>query len=490
MALHPKRHPIIYVRGFAMRDADIEDTVNTPYMGFNLGSTRIRQSHDRSFVPYIFESPLIRLMKEYGYKDEYLEGKRNDGRIPQQSVIIYRYYEQPETGDGHRPDILEAAKGLSELIEEVRDRVCGGDAEAEKDFKVYLVAHSMGGLICRCLLQNPNVGSKLAKRCIDKVFTYGTPHNGIEIGGINVPRMLGLWDISNFNRKNIAKFLDLEPQEGNVNHLNETFPPERFFCLVGTNSRDYSLARLGVGTASDGLVRIENSYVQNAPRVYCHLSHSGHYGMVNSQEGYQNLVRFLFGDYRVILRMVPEDLPMPPSILKYYKKDKKIRGSYLFECTIMPRGDFLIPIALTDRRAEHSSAIFRTYDEIFHPERAKLQQPRHPVLASVFLDSSKITSRKTMVFTVDLAVRSTDFWVNGILSTSRRIPDENLYRDKIVLNVALNNEGWTVRFVESDDNWGENPGTELSRDDDGYYIQLHNAKGFRAKLYLDLTPWS
>lgn len=95
-----------------------------------------------------------------------------------------------------------------------------------------------------------------------------------------------------------------------------------------------------------------------------------------------------------------------------------------------------------------------------------------------------------MVFTVDLAVRSTDFWVDGILSTSRRIPDENLYRDKIVLNVALNNKGWTVRFVESDDNWGENQGTELSRDDDGHYIQLHNTKGFRAKLYFDLTPWS
>ena len=31
MQLDPKLHPIIYVRGFAMRDADIEDTVNTPY---------------------------------------------------------------------------------------------------------------------------------------------------------------------------------------------------------------------------------------------------------------------------------------------------------------------------------------------------------------------------------------------------------------------------------------------------------------------------
>ncbi len=487
MKLHPDRHPIIYVRGFAMRDTEIEETVNTPYMGFNLGSTRIRQSHDRSFLRYIFESPLIRLMKEYDYQDVYLEGNIRTGRISQQSVIIYRYYEQAETGEGRRPGIIEAARGLGDLIEQVRHQVCGGDPEAERDFKVYLVAHSMGGLICRCLLQNDQVGSKTAKLSVDKVFTYGTPHNGIEIGGINVPRMLGLWDISNFNRKHIAEYLDLEPRDGKVNHLNGKFPPERFFCLVGTNPRDYSLVRVGVGSASDGLVRIENAYVEGAPRVYCHLSHSGHYGMVNSQEGYHNLIRFLFGDHRVVLRLVPEKLPLPPAIRKEYQAKKQVRGSYLFECTMMPRGE--VPIPLTDRRAEHASAVFRTFDELFYPEREQLSQPRYPVLGSIFLDSTKITSGKTMVFTVDLAVRSTDFWVDGFLSINRRIPDENLYRDKIVLNVVLNNEGWTLRYVESDNNWGENRGSELSHDENGFYIPLSNRKGFRAKLYFDLSTW-
>lgn len=94
-----------------------------------------------------------------------------------------------------------------------------------------------------------------------------------------------------------------------------------------------------------------------------------------------------------------------------------------------------------------------------------------------------------MVVTVDLAVRSTEFWVDGSLFTKRRIPDEYLYRDKIVLNIALNNDGWTLRYVESDDNWGENRGAELSRDDSGAYIPLQTRKGFRAKLYFDVTPW-
>lgn len=488
MQLHPVYHPVIYVRGFAMRDTDIEDTVNTPYMGFNLGSTRVRQKHDRSFLQYIFESPLIRLMKEYGYKDVYEDGEIRGDRISQQSVIIYRYYEESDTGESRRPGIEAAARGLSEEIEKVREKVCGGDPEAEQAFKVYLVAHSMGGLICRCLLQNDCVGSEIAKKSVDKVFTYGTPHNGIEIGRINVPRFLGLWDVSNFNRSNIADYLDIEPRNGKVNHLDGKFPPERFFCLVGTNPHDYNLTRYAVGSASDGLVLVENAYVEKSPRVYCHLSHSGYYGMVNSQEGYQNLVRFLFGDYRVVLHMKPEKLPLPPAIQRERDAHKQVRGSYLFECTMMPRGEF--PIPLTDRRAEHSSAVFRSYDELFHPERAGLSAPRYPVLGSIFLDSTKITSGRTMVFTVDIAVRSTDFWVDGVLSTKKRIPDENLYRDKIVMHVTLNDEGWTIRYVESDDHWGENRGAELERDNNGMpYIPLSNRKGFRAGLYFEFSEW-
>ncbi|MDX3774897.1 hypothetical protein QE250_12280 [Chromatiaceae bacterium AAb-1] len=480
-------HPVIYVRGFAMRDAEIEETVNTPYMGFNTGSTRIRQQYDRSFLHYIFESPLIRLMKDYGYRDIYSDGEVIQGRLAQKSVIIYRYYEHPESGEGQRPGIEEAASGLSHLIETVRRQVCGDDQQALANFKVYLVAHSMGGLICRCLLQNENAGSSLARSCVDKVFTYGTPHNGIEFAGMNVPRFLGLWDISNFNRKNIAAYLNMPVKNGKVNSLNGKFPPERFFCLVGTNPQDYNLVRLAAGQASDGLVKVENAYVEGTPRVYCHLSHSGYYGMVNSQEGYQNLVRFLFGDYRVMLRMVPDVLPLSPAVRKAFEEKKTIRGSYLFECTVMPREQ--LPIPLTDRRAEHASAVFRTYDELFHPERAGLKAPRYPVLGSIFLDSSRIQSGRTMVFTADIGVRSTDFTIDGALFFKQRIPDENLYRGKMVLQITLNGEHWTIRYVESDESWGELRGKTLSEDTQGCYIPLETRKGFKARLYFDVSHW-
>jgi hypothetical protein len=46
-------------------------------------------------------------------------------------------------------------------------------------------------------------------------------------------------------------------------------------------------------------VQIDNAYVPNAHRAFVHRSHSGRYGMVNSEEGYQNLRRFLFGDLEV-----------------------------------------------------------------------------------------------------------------------------------------------------------------------------------------------
>ena len=55
------------------------------------------------------------------------------------------------------------------------------------DFKGYLVAHSMGGLVCRGFLQNQALGDAGARKAVAKFFTYATPHNGIDVAGFNVP---------------------------------------------------------------------------------------------------------------------------------------------------------------------------------------------------------------------------------------------------------------------------------------------------------------
>lgn len=490
-SIHPY-HPIIYIRGYAMRSQEIKDTVATPYMGFNLGSTKIRQEWDGSVTKHIFESPLIRLMKDYGYTDYYINGRDKEGSIPNKSIIIYRYYEQadPDLGTGQTASIPEAAKGLGELIIKVRNQVCGDNEEAKKNFKVYLVAHSMGGLIARCFLQNDGVSTPEVKKLVDKVFTYGTPHNGIELRGINVPSFLGIWDINNFNRKHIAKYLDLDRNSNQVNSLEDKFDPKKFFCLVGTNHRDYSAARYAVGPMSDGLVKIKNATVKNAPRAFTYHSHSGHYGLVNSEEGYQNLVRFLFGSNLVTGTIEVDNLPLPPTVKKAYEAKKEIRVSYYFESVVMPRGAFTYK--LSERSVGTNSAILRTFDELFKPAELNLEKPRSPIIFSVFLDTKKITlaKSKTMVFSVDVAVRTTEYRIEKALFFDKRIPEENIYRQKLAVRATSSKTGWNLRYVLTDEEWGEKRGKEFQTDEKGMFIPLTSRKGFKGKLRINIENWN
>jgi hypothetical protein len=483
-------HPIIYVRGFAMTRGEIEATTSTPYMGFNLGSTKKRQEWDRSVTQHIFESPLIRLMKDFGYADVYRDGTEIADPIPARSIIIHRYYDEADRdfGSGKRPSIKAAAESLSELILRIKEQVCTGEVENPEDFRVHLVAHSMGGLICRCLLQNDNVGSAEAKRLIDKVFTYGTPHNGIEVGGVNVPRILGIWDIDNFNRRNMAKYLGLAGEPKRVDSLNGRFPPERFFCLVGTNHEDYNFARFAVGTMSDGLVKIENGTVQGSPRAFVHRSHSGPFGLVNSEEGYQNLVRFLFGDTVVFGRLEVEHLPLPPTVQEAKELEQEIRVSYYFECSVEIRG--LFDCRLTERTYENGSAVFRSFDELFKPEAENRTTPRSPVLFSTFLDSSQVTHGRTMVAVVRLAVRTTEYRINRRLFLDRRIPGEHLFRESIAFRLTPHEGSWNVRYILTDEQWGEARGRSVAEDNQGRFVRLESQKGFAGSLRLEVARWN
>ena len=496
-------HPIIYVRGYAMTDSAMEATVNTPYMGFNDGSTRIRQQHDRTYQHYIFESPLIRLMKEYGYQDAYQSGVHvaeplgaeepisTGDALPPRCVIIHRYYESVEPGrqgQSERSPIPAAARRLSKLIARVKTLVEQHPDGARRPFKVYLVAHSMGGLICRCLLQNQQCDEADVVQYVDKVFTYGTPHNGIEMLGINVPGLLGVMDINNFNRAEMAKYLDSPLREGRIDHLNECFPTARFFCLVGTNPHDYNATRWFVEKASDGLVTIDNAVIQGAPRAFSYTSHSGPFGMVNSREGYDNLVRFLFGDFTLVLRIVPDVIPLAPTIRRAYDNNEQVRGSYYFECSVYVRGPD--PVPLSARRVEHRSAIFRTFDELLRPENIGLSAPRFPVLASIFLDSRRIEVGKTMVIAADIDVSSTDFRINGVGISARRVPNERLFRQQLVLKITLGGASVRIRYLDGDEQWGDARGRDVEVDDQGFYIPISNKKGFSARLYIDLSPWN
>lgn len=374
-------YPIVFVRGYAATMSEIEDAVSTPYMGFNLGSTKIRQAHDGKAVRFIFESPLIRLMKEYGYCETYNQGdlidkgfvdrKREEGEDLFKSIWIFRYYERvsEELGTGSRVRIPEFAKDLQAFILQIRDLLCDTAAEKRK-FKLYLVSHSMGGLVCRCYLQNICANKP---SYVDKVFTYATPHNGIDVFGLNVPD-LGAFDrihASNFERGEMKKYLKITRAGKAANTLDGKFDPQRFFCFIGTNYRDYGAffgaSRKVTGPMSDGLVMMKNAYVEDAPRAFAHRSHSGHYGIVNSEEGYQNLTRFLFGQVRVTVSLETNDITLPQSVYKLLLDKtgapdwRRLKASYYVETTATIRNEKYF---VNERQVHQESAIRKEYDDL------------------------------------------------------------------------------------------------------------------------------
>jgi hypothetical protein len=363
----------------------------------------------------------------------------------------------------------------------------------------------MGGLICRCLLQKPDVASAEVRAMVDKVFTYATPHNGIELGGINVPSFLSMNDMNNFSRPVMAKYLKVAKDKANT--LGDSgFPPERFFCLVGTNSRDYAVAHglssLAVGQMSDGLVRIENAYVAGAPRAFVHRSHSGYFGIVNSEEGYQNLARFLFGDLCATGQLDIEALPFPPEIERARKTGKKIESSYYIEATVAPRGAYTYE--LTARTKGQESAVRRQYSELFDKDGALIRNARAPTLFTVFLDTSKITAGSEVAFSIELAVSNAGYEVDGALFLKQHIPGEYLFRDTLVLFAKQDDTGdWALRYVWADDRWATGPKSEADvialgkqaigirqQSPSAFAVPLESSKGFRATLRIALSAWA
>ncbi len=498
--LEPPFYPIVFVRGYAGTEAILEDTVATPFMGFNLGSTKVRQRWDGAVTQHVFESPLVRLMKDYGYLDAYREGAVVSGAgVPARTVFVYRYYDEvAERGD--RREIEAYARGLGDFIQSIRDLVAGGDRAARDAFRVYLVGHSMGGLVCRCFLQNPGVSSDEARRLVDKVYTYGTPHDGLAFNVLgNVPGFFSLNNADNFNRTRMREYLDLPGDSPSVNTLSDRFETDRFFCLVGTDDRDYPAfsgwTRRLVGPMSDGLVQIASAAVRGTPRAFVHRSHSGHFGMVNSEEGYQNLVRFLFGDARVDGVLKVKTLTLPSKVQRDLDAGRRVRASYHFEVVARCRG---VVWDMHRRTVGEASAVFRTYDELF-PESGA---PRHPYLFSLFLSSlcRVNTRRASLGFSVDLGVPVPEYEIDGAVWREDHHEGGYLYRDK--LNFALtppatDGAGWSLRYGADSRSpnraTGSVPGTPARHDAATVVsipIRQTRRPGIDAELELRIRPWN
>lgn len=483
--MKPPFYPIIYVRGYAGTQQEVEDTVATPYMGFNLGSTKIRQLWNRETQRYIFESPLIRLMKDHGYTDVYNDGDEiADGQsVSTRSIWIYRYYESvsKEIGTGVRPEIEDYARGLHELIERIRDAVCGsasspeaGVDQARAEFKVHLVAHSMGGLVVRCYLQNIYPGEQAISPAatgqsappVDKVFTYATPHGGIDVRLIgNVPAFLQVNNIDNFNEKRLRDYLKLP--SGPVTSLGDSFSPDRFFSLIGTNYRDYTVARglssTAVGPMSDGLVQIKNAYVRRSPRAFVHRAHSGHYGIVNSEEGYQNLRRFLFGEVRIEILLQINDISLPSAVQKAKDKGHEIRASYHIETIACVRG---ARWALSRRTVGETSAIFVPYQRIIE------QKPVH-LFTGYLLKSARVGRRRALGFSLDIGVLVPEYEVNKKWRLDDHYEGAYIFHDKVNFDLTLKDDVPTLKC-----GWDSKTPNRSTRTVEA----VHSADGFECRI--------
>ena len=523
--VHPF-HPIIYVRGFAATQGEIDETVADPYMGFNIGSTKARVAWTGDVQRFYFESPLVRLMSEHQYEDVYVNGddliaaSQNDQPVPYRCIVIHRYYDDASTdfSDGKNNHPIEGfARKLSDLILRLREKVCANPKNnvSKTDFRVYLVAHSMGGLVCRAFLQNTKLGSDEARKAVDKVFTYATPHNGIDMRIVrNVPGWLTWGDVNNFNRERMADYLDL-PQSNDVS-IVQNYPPERIFNLIGTNPRDYSVAHgasaWAAGEASDGLVRIENATTHGlnaagldvaSPRAFVHRSHSGHYGIVNSEEGYQNMTRFFFGTLRVDGILDIDDITLPIDVQKQFEAGKEVRASYQFEIAASVRG---CQWQVTRREVRENSAIFRSYGQLFPGSDHQVRPPdrsQSPQLFTIFLDPNKSVNKKTksVSFAFDLKALVPDYLVDGFLFLKRHYEGGYIYRNLIIVEAVPDAQspiGWKIKYGYQDINPGK-PGTpakiyDLPNAEPGLAFDIpivqKTKPGLRGALRIQIRSWS
>lgn len=107
---------------------------------------------------------------------------------------------------------------------------------------------------------------------------------------------------------------------------------------------------------------------------------------------------------------------------------------------------------LTERRKATYSAILRSFDELFRIEKIEgLNAARSPFLFSAFLDSSRITVGKSMVFAIDLAVSTTEYEIDGFLFLDRNIPGEYLFRNTVTIRITATEKGFKVHYNFSDD---------------------------------------
>jgi pimeloyl-ACP methyl ester carboxylesterase len=531
----PHRYPIIYIRGYAMSVGERNDTAADPFCGFNVGSTLYRAASKKTERPekFVFESPLVRLTTEFQYQHVYQNGldimdeawtPPTDEQgvpipgIPSCSIVIFRYYDDGSDvlGDGKSRNIKEYALGLNDLILKIKTRVLEyrppqGQRMKAEDFRCYLVAHSMGGLVARAFLQDVSGRYSEAKATVDKLFTFATPHNGIDVLGFNVPEWLTKDQANTFNRDEMRRYLNLTAISPEFNDRVDLIPssamdPNKIFCMVGTNRGDYEVAqgavRAFVGHGSDGLVRIENASLWGVDKnlapiqvatAYTYRAHSGYFGIVNSEEAYQNLVRFLFGDVRVDIHLEVESISLPMSVETAVEQGKKLEAGYQFEFRAAPKGKRWF---LTRRQSVEDSPACRSHADLTSNDLSR----RVVYLSTVFLSKrGKVDADRALTYVMTFAAKVPDYVVDRRFLPNVHYEGTDLFRGTAIVRLtppaqSAPQAAWNVSL-----GWIEQPNDVISQDllftANNPYVEVSlpfnqiRKPGIKGQLRLKVQPW-
>ncbi len=499
--IHPPHYPIVYVRGYAMTERERDETFHDAYYGFATTSVEKRQAPPPDYLRAdLFEGQLIRFMKlgRTPYFDATNRGLEDCPDNPARSLWVCRFYDEDVLRDKLR-NIEDHAEDLRRLICETipqRLRERGVDLGTnQRDYKVILVAHSMGGLVCRTLIQNllPAAGLD-PKAMIHRLVTMGTPHKGIELGRIPdlveraVLRKFNPFNANIFEAARMRDYLQL-PEGCEPHSLGETtgpfaFPVKRCLCLIGSDFESYSAVQHITGSFSDGLVKQDRAYVvsgkpdargkyqpeQKSYWANVHRAHSGRRGIVNSYESFENIHRFLFGNAKAAVYL--------ENIQVATQRDADTEYYYDIEFALAIRGT---PVYLHRRQQDPCENAIR------YP-RADLET-KSVLLHTVFLNTALRPAQDVPYSHFQVQFRVQERGIKKGLFWDREYPAKTIYSEDLEVRVGdfdTKQAGAEVQFRwrSDDDDW-----QTAEKSATGFRIPLRAAGSFAGQLLIVASSW-
>ncbi|MGH2382251.1 MAG: hypothetical protein ACRDG7_13670 [Candidatus Limnocylindria bacterium] len=501
--------PIILVRGFG--GLDVGDEKKLAYYGFNDGTVYPQKRGEN----YIYEGMILRFLKSawryqdatnvIGYYGKAVTDAREIDRTlkdfpkeffvgdkivvdpamalalrknpdPRRTLWVFRYYDLDDR------NFEQYGVALKRLIELIRTLVTLKTGEEQP--KANIIAHSMGGLIVREMLQVAYRRGEAAKS-VNKVVTLGTPHQGITFQRLGSLKWLPMLEA----RSEIARFHPDEQAKASnpagYKNLAKAFPLERFLTVIGTNYRTFGtlpatiLNRLasvdgefGLNyNRSDGLVKIASAGIPGAPVAYVHKCHGGPDSLITSRETFEIATRFFHGDIHATLRLVDARISKGQDFLG--------KSEFFIGVSLKPRGvDF--DLFHQSKEAENCYGPFNS--ERLDDARVAFDwlgaDRRRRVLYEGWLDSGAApTDADDLVMRLETYVGERDLFGIGF-------SDNLIYHGHCSVQATIDRE---LRLAKHTSEKFTDAGVPLQQTADRTWLVPIEAEGFKATFGIELS---